>query len=97
LHHQGEEVQISTSFLGINHNFLDTDLPLLFETMVFASEEILRTLVEMSETEPRSILAQWVGAVDIQKRYPTYEEAVRGHRTMVQFVEVCLTKMARGG
>ena len=29
------DVEVSTVFLGVNHDFLSTDDPLLFETMIF--------------------------------------------------------------
>jgi hypothetical protein len=78
-------------FLGIDHQFVPGGPPVLWETMVFADDAILRRLVELSETDDRSIIAKFTGSFDIQKRYTSRAEAEEGHRNMCVFIETCLT------
>ena len=95
--YQEESIQVSTVFLAQGH--IDTRLndtmsfDMLYETMVFAPNDVIERLSKMSETETRSIFCQILGGWDIQKRYRTREEAERGHQAMVQFVTVCLAQM----
>lgn len=35
---EGEEIRVSTAWLGINHNFTGSGPPIIFETMVFGGE-----------------------------------------------------------
>lgn len=35
VHVSGEEIRVSTVFLGLDHNFFDSGPPILFETMCF--------------------------------------------------------------
>ncbi|SRR6266581_2214225 len=88
------DIHISTVFLSLPHvsKELGNDDIMLYETMVFASEEILAKLLEISETDERSIFSQFFGGIDIQKRYATKEEALQGHQNMCVFVETCITK-----
>lgn len=87
-------IHISTVFLASPHisKELDNDNIMLYETMVFASEEILAKLLEISETDDRSIISMFFGGFDIQKRYETRQEAEQGHKNMCVFIETCLTK-----
>lgn len=87
----GGGIEVSTVFLGIDHSFLPGGPPVLWETMVFADEAILRRLLELAETDDRSIVAKFTGGVDIQKRYTSQAEAKRGHAVMCQFIETCIT------
>src|SRR5689334_11743941 len=57
------DITISTVFLGINHNFRNDGPPILYETMVFADEAIVARLMELSETDDRSIFARFLGHV----------------------------------
>jgi hypothetical protein len=88
------DIRVSTVFLSLPHvsKELGNNDMMLWETMVFASDAILARLMELSETDDRSVVAMFIGGVDIQKRYATKEEALRGHKAMCTFVEVCLTK-----
>lgn len=54
-------VEVSTVFLGLDHNYFDKGPPILFETMVFDD-------YEGGE--------QW--------RYCTWDEAVAGHKAVVE-------------
>lgn len=59
-----DDYEVSTIFLGIDHNYFSTGPPLLFETMVFG------------------------GPLDrYQRRYTTYEEALKGHDETVRLAE----------
>ena len=84
-------IRVSTVFLVFNHGAHD-EQPVLYETMVFADESTLKRLMELSETDDRSILAKFFGDFDIQKRYATRAEAIEGHKNMCTFIEVCLAK-----
>ena len=88
------DIHISTVFLGLAHisKEIGNDNVMLYETMVFASDEVLEKLLEISETDDRSIFSTFFGGIDIQKRYATKDEAERGHKMMCIFVETCLTK-----
>jgi hypothetical protein len=61
---------VSTVWLGINHRFTGDGPPIIFETMVFRCEA--------GEGPPDS----W-GEL-FCKRYATEEEALEGHRTLVE-------------
>ena len=67
-------IRVSTRYFGTEG--------CLWETMVFADEEIVAKLLEIAES----------GDEDIQKRYSTLQEAQQGHKTMCVFIETCLTK-----
>jgi hypothetical protein len=56
-------------FLGIDHNFSDTDNPILFETMVF---DCRKKLISQAYDNLPMV------------RYSTYDEAVIGHREIVE-------------
>ncbi len=91
-----EEIRISTVFLSMPHvstRMGADDGPMLYETMVFACDAILVQLVEMAEIETRSIFAQVFEHVDIQKRYKTKDEAIKGHQVMCEFVSACLPRL----
>ena len=88
------DIHISTVFLSLPHvsKELGNDDIMLYETMVFASEEILAKLLEISETDDRSIISRVFGGIEIQKRYATKEQALQGHKNMCTFIETCITK-----
>jgi len=33
-----DEIKVSTTFLGVDHGFMNTDTPILFETMIFGGQ-----------------------------------------------------------
>jgi len=87
------DINVSTVFLGIYHVSKETGKDnMLYETMVFADDATLARLIELSETDDRSIMAMFFGSFDIQKRYATRAEAVQGHKNMCAFIEVCVAK-----
>jgi hypothetical protein len=61
---------VSTIFLGLDHNFLGSGPPVLWETMIFA------------ETEAK-LDAPYN---DFQKRYTSQEDALAGHGKIVQML-----------
>jgi len=81
-------VEVSTVWLGIDHNFLMEGPPLIFETMIFEAEP--------SETEifGRKAMVH-EEALDFQERYATEEEALRRHAEVVEFLT--LRKDAESG
>ncbi len=83
-------IEVSTVFLGMDHSFMDGP-PVLWETMVFADDVLLARLMELSETDDRSLIAKFAGGIDIQKRYTSREAAEVGHATMCAFIETCIT------
>ena len=90
-------IRVSTVFLSIPHvnkDLLDPEVryKMLFETMVFADKKILARLLELSESDDRSIITSVFGGVDIQKRYETKEQALEGHKKMCIFIETCIGK-----
>jgi hypothetical protein len=85
------DIRVSTVFLSSPHVSLHSDAPMLYETMVFADEVILQRLLELSESDDRSIISKVLGGVDIQIRYATKEEAIQGHARICNFIEVCIT------
>ena len=88
------DIRVSTIFLSLTHlsNKMDDDFtPYLYETMVFADDAILARLIELSETDDRSIFSKAFGGIDIQKRYKTRQEAEQGHKNMCIFIETCLS------
>lgn len=88
----GRKADISTVFLVLDHDLAGEE-PVLFETMVCADDDILTYLLESSEQEARSIISQFFGGIDIQRRYTTWDKSEKGHKSMVDFVKVCLLKM----
>lgn len=67
--------EISTVFLGIDHNFMDTGDPLLFETMVFKPKRKKITLGKRT---------RMVREDADMNRYHTWQEAEKGHQEMVK-------------
>jgi len=88
------DMWISTIFLASAHisKEIGNDNVMLYETMVFASDEVIERLLEISETDDRSIFSTFFGGIDIQKRYATRQEAEQGHKNMCIFVETCIVK-----
>ncbi len=88
------DINVSTVFLSVVHQSntnLENDRPMLYETMVFASEDIIKRLLELSERDDRSIIASIFGGFDIQRRYATKTEAQAGHEQMCVFIETCMS------
>jgi hypothetical protein len=70
-----DRVEVSTVFLGINHNFkFDDSVPLLFETMAFHKLDAPKKLINDLEIE-------WDGQETM--RCSTWEEAELQHKMMV--------------
>jgi hypothetical protein len=67
---------VSTVFLGLDHSFDITDVPVLFETMVFF------------EDKNHPLYEEW----DLyQERYATWDEAEKGHAGIAEAMK-CLLK-----
>lgn len=92
------DIRVSTVFLGLPHPSANNDEMMLFETMVFADDAILKRISQLSETDDRSIITHFLNALggseywDLQKRYATREEALKGHQEMCVFIETCIAK-----
>lgn len=71
----------------------DSDEWALYETMVFADQDILLKLMDLSEQDTRGIIGLALGMPEIQKRYKAKEKALAGHKTMCEFVTFALKKM----
>lgn len=65
---------ISTVFLGLDHNLWDGGPPLLWETMAFTKERHLSMVFGRERSMP-----DWLD----QDRYETRAEALAGHEAMV--------------
>lgn len=63
---------VSTVFLGLDHNYTDKGPPVLFETMVFRSEDW-----NEKDRDKRHLVDQDMN------RYCTWDEAKKGHRRFV--------------
>jgi hypothetical protein len=70
-------VEVSTVWLGLDHNWVEGRRPLIFETMLFVPQ-YKRTVIngKVWESDKESIGEQW--------RYATEEEAIRGHKMLVK-------------
>lgn len=88
------KIWVSTVFLGIPHpsGQLGDERPMFFETMVFAEDNVLQCLIALSEQDERGVLAQFFGSAEIQRRYATRDEALKGHEQMCRFVGTCVSK-----
>lgn len=71
-----DQCEVSTVFLGIDHNFLGQGPPLLFETMIFVRRPEGR----------RGRRHEWEENGSGQWRWTTYEDAERGHAMIVEYV-----------
>ncbi len=88
------DIRVSTVFLSLPHvnKGSSIDKVMLYETIVFADNEILARLLDLSEQDDRSIITSVFGGVDIQKRYETKDQALDGHKKMCVFIETCINK-----
>jgi hypothetical protein len=68
---------VSTIFLGIDHAFGFGGPPILFETMIFASEKY-------DPPENLANILDW--AHGYQTRYCTWDEAVKGHENIITII-----------
>lgn len=68
---------VSTVFLGIDSNIF-SEVPLLFETMIFSETEITKT--ELFGRKFRKSLDNYC------KRYATWDEALAGHEAAVNYI-----------
>jgi hypothetical protein len=80
-------LEVSTVFLGVRtvDNFLASDRPVLFETMLFGDEAAIAELAALNPAD-RSIIARVLGSADFQRRYATRAEAEAGHAEVVALV-----------
>jgi hypothetical protein len=70
-------VEVSTVWLGLDHNFIPGRRPLIFETMLFVPQTKVYFLGgRIYHSDRESIGEQW--------RYATEEEALRGHKMLVK-------------
>jgi hypothetical protein len=67
-----EGYMVSTVFLGLDHNFAGKGPPVLFETMVFRSEDW-----DEKDPDKRQLPEQDMN------RYATWDEAKKGHRRFI--------------
>lgn len=89
---QGSKIMVSTVFLSLPHPTLIPGKMTLYESMIFADKAILEKFVSLSESESRSIIGLFVDEPDIQKRYETKDEAIKGHKALCDFVDVVIQK-----
>jgi hypothetical protein len=92
---------VSTVFLGLDHNFLGTGPPILFETMVFApSEERLTRMKRVGipvmtfPPPPPALVEKWD---TWQQRYATWDAALAGHREVIAALKADLAAAAAAG
>lgn len=57
-------VEVSTVWIGINHNFSGEGLPIIFETMVFGGDHDQECVRYATESQAREGHAQMVAAVN---------------------------------
>lgn len=86
-----EDIRVSTVFLSLPAPAKTPSGTALYETMIFAEKSILARLLELSESDDRSIISKIFGGVDIQKRYETKEAALKGHARFCIFIDTCLS------
>lgn len=85
-------LEISTVFLGINHDFFGEGPPLVFETMVFGNdpsdEEPDPLTIEIFDAARRKGISITTrdSVVGTTERYSTFEQARRGHEQVVERV-----------
>lgn len=75
---------VSTVFLGLDHS-CGMGPPLLFETMAFSAESKKVKLIGGTEHEFHEELEQ--------RRYSTYDQAMRGHAEVVKEVRATVERM----
>lgn len=80
----GGEYNVSTCFLGLDHNFgfPGENRPILFETMVFEDKESEIDILGKKKKTHKTLDLD--GMFD---RYATREEAMEGHKRIVELVE----------
>lgn len=93
--YKDEQIHVSTVFLGIPHPSFDSDKMMMYETMVFAPDEVIDALHHYSEDNLTSIMGLMFSSKDIQRRYETRQQAEQRHKGMVAYVHVVLLKMAQ--
>ncbi len=79
----GEDIEVSTIFLGIDHRWHGDGPPIVFETMTFLPPEQARVFGRL-----RSIRHELeLEGFDTSARYSTWDEAEAGHTRIVGNVE----------
>jgi hypothetical protein len=79
--------EVSTVFLGFDHNHWDVGPPILYETLVFANEPTI------SKIEGRPPLIFERTSIDeSMRRYHTREEALQGHAETLAILQHALIK-----
>lgn len=70
-------IEVSTVWLGLDHNYAPRGRPLIFETMLFvAQKKEIEIFGRIHSFDREEIGDQW--------RYSTEEEALRGHKMLVK-------------
>ena len=90
-------VEISTVFLGIDHQFFPGGPPILFETMVFEelAEPIVHDLKIFDRQRKWTQFKEEIG--DFTRRYSTWEQAEAGHNDAVAGVRRLFLRLVNGG
>lgn len=95
------DYEISTVFLGLDHNFLLKGPPIVFETMVFRLfGEIRKYEITMPDGTTRVFEHDRESVEDIDgytRRYATWEEAEQGHEEVVKLVKLLYMKLVVNG
>lgn len=76
-----QEMEVSTVFLPYLHL-----MGMLFETMVFGPDNVIRSLSQGTTEDVTSIFGKVLGFTDFQRRYRTLAEAKIGHEETVEYV-----------
>ena len=80
-------IEVSTVFLGVDYNFMETGPPILFESMIFEDVSINVLGRTLKQTELEVDYDEDSDPINTQQRYCTHAEALVGHATMVADVK----------
>jgi len=75
------EYEVSTVFLGLDHNFTGKGVPILWETMVFERKE-----TEVKIGARMQSIRKTLDTDNMFRRYATKEEALKGHEEIMKSV-----------
>ena len=76
-------IEVSTVFLGLDHGFGETGLPILFESIIFEDVSIKVWDKTLKQVELELDYDEDSDPINTQQRYCTHAEALVGHATMV--------------
>lgn len=82
------EYEVSTIFLGLDHDFEDKGVPVLWETLVFENK---LTEVKFGNRTKKVRLTLNVG--DTFRRYTSKVEALKGHKEVMAYVASFVEKI----